>query len=136
MIIEITIPKILWYLVFPAKDNPKLETWGMVLYPFIVYRSDTVTTTLRRHEWCHIGQIRKCIRTYEGWFVGVRHWYKAWFMFRDAVGYEKIPFEVEAYEVQNDATFNPWEDEWYISGPLWVYLSVIAGLVTLGVFII
>ena len=90
MIIEIHCKR--WLL-------PK-KTWGIVLYPFIFYRRKYYSETLRRHEWTHIRQIRR---------DGVFKFYFKILKDYATVGYRNSPYEIEAYEKQEDEDYEPWK---------------------------
>ena len=66
-----------------------LSKWieGIVLYPFIFYQGEPSSVT-RKHEWVHVAQIRR---------VGVVWWYITYLFFNIIYGYERNPYEVEAY---------------------------------------
>jgi hypothetical protein len=60
---------------------------GITLYPFIFYRGQPADW-LRKHEWVHVMQVRR-----HGWLK----FYVMYLYYQVRFGYEKNPFEIEAY---------------------------------------
>ena len=73
--------------------------WGYVVYPFIFYREGKYSDTLRRHEWTHIRQIQR-----DGWFK-YHYVYAMEYMKK---GYYNVSYEIEAYAMQEDPSYQPW----------------------------
>lgn len=68
-----------------------LPKWigGITLYPFIFYQGEP-SEALRKHEQVHVEQIKR---------IGVIKFYALYIYYNVKYGYEKNPFEVEAYKV-------------------------------------
>lgn len=71
-----------------------LAKWieGIVIYPFIFYQGQP-SKIIRKHEWVHVAQIRR---------VGVIRWYITYLYYNCVYGYERNPYEIEAYEKSNN----------------------------------
>lgn len=64
------------------------ETVAVTLYPFIFYNGKPTADT-KRHEWVHIEQVKK-----KGWI----RFYLTYLWYNIKYGYDKNPFEKEAYK--------------------------------------
>jgi|14_taG_2_1085336.scaffolds.fasta_scaffold00147_23 hypothetical protein len=67
----------------------RIKARAIVLYPFIIYRSDLDKRLFHRHEWVHVEQVRRL-----GWF----RFYVSYLKEQYTVGYWDNKFEVEARE--------------------------------------
>jgi hypothetical protein len=73
---------------------------GITIYPFIFYAKEP-SLRLRRHEWAHIGQVRRL-----GWL----RFYFLYIVYSIRFGYRDNPLEVEARDVEMYSekwNFNP-----------------------------
>ena len=96
--------------IFRSRLAGLLGVEAIVLYPFILYRSDKIQIGLRRHEWQHVIQVRRdgVLKFYlkylweyvAGRLKGMSH--------HDA--YENISYEIEARLAQDDGQ-RPWEED-------------------------
>ena len=85
------------------KPRIKYKVWflrnswihGITIYPFIFFKQarKDVTDRLFRHEMEHIYQVRE-----EGWF----RFYITYLIHSHKYGYENIPYEMQAREVENN----------------------------------
>ena len=96
--------------IFGSKIAQLLGVEAIVLYPFILYRSDKIHIGLRRHERKHIEQIRRdgVLKFYFNYLKeyianrisGMSHWYS----------YYNISYEIEARAAESDP-LRPWEGD-------------------------
>jgi len=75
-------------------DRWFLRKWvkGITLYPFIFFQGKP-TRTLRKHEYVHIEQIHR---------HGILKFYLLYIYYSIRFGYEKNPFEIEAYTKEKE----------------------------------
>jgi hypothetical protein len=93
--------------IFSSRIAGILGVEAIVLYPFILYRSDKIHISLRRHEWQHVLQIRElgALKFYNQYLAEFfeslasgMSWSKA---------YQTISFEEEDRSVERDG-LKPW----------------------------
>ena len=79
----------------------KINSDAITLYPYVFFKEESPPQTLINHENVHVNQIRKL-----GVFTFYASYAAYYLMFRrkgmsHEKAYESIPFEVEAYQLEN-----------------------------------
>lgn len=110
---KLKIPIVIEDSVIPRLLSLFISIGAITLWPFVISRTKLNETTLR-HETIHIKQQQELL-IIGFYLLYVFYWLRGMWAYKDSyIAYYSIPFELEAYEHENDP-------EYLNKRPLWAW---------------